>query len=260
MFALLGKKAIILCYEGLFMLSVTMESHKDALTEQGFCIIDNVFSTVELVAMTEAIISVDQYTSAFRRTSDLFAIRTFLQTIPAVNKIIWNKSLLTIIHRILGLDYFVVKSIYFDKAPASNWFVAWHQDLTISVDRKIESDNFSLWTQKQGQIAAQPSRQILESIYTIRIHLDDCDASNGALKVIPGSHKQGILRSASTSLESETLCSVKAGGVMIMRPLLMHASGKSISDKRRRVIHIECSNNLLPDGISWREYAEIPQA
>jgi hypothetical protein len=34
-------------------------------------------------------------------------------------------------------------------------------------------------------------------------------------------------------------CTVGAGGVVAMRPLLLHASSKSASDARRRVLHVE---------------------
>ncbi len=240
------------------MRPLNMESHKDALEKLGFSMIENVFSADELDALATAIHSADQQNEAFRRTDDLFAIRAVLQTIPNINNIIWNDALVDIIHTVLGPDYFVVKSIYFDKPPSSNWWVAWHQDMTISVDKKVVADNFTLWTQKQGQIAVQAPRHILENIFTLRIHLDDCDASNGALKVIPGSHNNGIVRPATIDPAREVLCSVKAGGVMIMRPLLMHASGRSNSlARQRRVIHIECANQALPYGMQWSEYGAI---
>jgi hypothetical protein len=44
-----------------------------------------------------------------------------------------------------------------------------------------------------------------------------------------------------------------AGGFMIMRPLLMHASYRTTSNKQRRVIHIEFSRQELPSEINWAE-------
>ena len=77
--------------------------------------------------------------------------------------------------------YFVVKSIYFDKPQSSNWYVSYHQDLTISVDKKLEVDGFGFWTTKQNQFSVQPTLDILQNVVTIRIHLDDTDENNGAL-------------------------------------------------------------------------------
>jgi ectoine hydroxylase-related dioxygenase (phytanoyl-CoA dioxygenase family) len=149
----------------------------------------------------------------------------------------------------------VVKSIYFDKPEKSNWFVAWHQDLTISVNKKAELPGYGPWTIKPDQFAVQPPVAILEDNFTIRIHLDDTDNNNGALKVLPGSHLKKIYRveDIDWAREKEAICSVNAGGIMIMRPLLMHASSRTTNDKKRRVIHIEFSRAILPEEISWSE-------
>lgn len=152
-----------------------------------------------------------------------------------------------------GKAYFVVKSIYFDKPENSNWFVAYHQDLTISVESKLNIDGFGPWTVKQNQYAVQPPLSILENNFTIRIHLDDTDSENGALKVISGSHKKGVVRS-NLNGEGEVFCSVKKGAVMFMSPLLLHASNRTLTNRKRRVIHIEFSNQQLPDGLKWSEY------
>ena len=55
--------------------------------------------------------------------------------------------------------------------------------------------------------------------------------------------------------EKETICEVDKGGIMIMKPLLFHASNKTTNDKRRRVIHIEFSRQELPNGLEWSEKA-----
>jgi len=118
--------------------------------------------------------------------------------------------------RTAGNHFFVVKSIYFDKPPLSNWFVSWHQDLTISVEKKSDVTGFVHWSEKQGQIAVQPPLNVLESIYTFRIHQDDCDETNGALRVISGTHLQGIIRPETLSYPlAGSLCDVQTGGVMI---------------------------------------------
>lgn len=154
-----------------------------------------------------------------------------------------------------GGDYFVVKSIYFDKPERSNWFVAWHQDLTISVDKKTDIRGYGPWTIKLNQFAVQPPLDILQDNFTIRIHLDDTDKGNGALKVIAGSHLKGVWRTDefNSDMKIATGCNVRAGGMMIMRPLLMHASNRTTNNKRRRVIHIEFGKSRLPDEINWAE-------
>jgi ectoine hydroxylase-related dioxygenase (phytanoyl-CoA dioxygenase family) len=223
--------------------------------DNGFMISENIYTKEEITKITTWIEQADPANPAFRRSSELFAIRRFLSQVPEVFGIIWNEKLQEVVKEWMGPDYFIVKSIYFDKPEASNWFVAYHQDLTISVDKKLTLEGFGPWTTKQDQFAVQPPLEILENIYTIRIHLDDTDEKNGALKVIPGSHRKGVFRPENIDWTKETthICEVPAGGIMIMRPLLLHSSGKSTSGSKRRVIHIEFSNRELPGGLSWVE-------
>jgi ectoine hydroxylase-related dioxygenase (phytanoyl-CoA dioxygenase family) len=90
---------------------------------------------------------------------------------------------------------------------------------------------------------------------TLRFHLDDADETNGALKVVPGSHRNGRLNAAEIKLAREAnktrLCGVKQGDCLIMRPLLVHASSAGTSPRNRRVVHFELSAQALPDGLNW---------
>lgn len=223
------------------------------LSRKGYAVIDDVYSTEEVHSIIDKINHSDAFNDNFRKTNDLFAIRRFLREIPEMRFLIFNSGLTAIIDRYFGKDHFVVKSIYFDKPERSNWFVAWHQDLTISVDKKLDLPGYDLWTTKPGQYGVRPPLEILENIFTIRIHLDDTDETNGALRVIPGSHSKGIQRYLSNESVEEEICRVRSGGVMIMRPLLQHTSNRSTNNNRRRVIHIEFANALLPEGLGWAE-------
>jgi Phytanoyl-CoA dioxygenase (PhyH) len=228
------------------------------LIEKGFAVIEDVFTPEEVALIIKKIFQANADRPTFRKTNDLFAIRQFLKEVPEIQPLIFNAKLNGIVGEYFGQDYFAVKSIYFDKPENSNWFVAWHQDLTISVNEKLDLPGFGPWTIKQDQYAVQPPLDILENIFTIRIHLDDTDEKNGALRVIPGSHRNSIHRYSSKALSNEEqICNVKGGGIMIMRPLLQHASNRSTSAQRRRVIHIEFSNSRLPDELSWAERLSI---
>jgi hypothetical protein len=238
------------------------------LCVKGYTILAGIFSPAELQAIAAAIDEASNLSTAsdpaYRRTGDLFAIRRFLQSVPAVQPLIFTPVLNALIKDVFGPGYRPVRSIYFDKPPGSNWFVAWHQDLTISVDRKLPLTGFGQWTVKGNHFAVQPPADILQGMYTIRIHLDGTDEFNGALRVLSGSHLNGIEPyhpgtpdpagpgpTKATSLES--ICRIPSGGIMIMRPLLQHTSGRSSTGKRRRVIHIEFSNAELPAGLNWAE-------
>lgn len=233
--------------------------NKKELLEKGFSVIEDIYTHDEVLQILEVIATADTSKDTFRKSSDLFAIRQFLKEVPDTFDLIFNDRLRTVIKEVSGDDFFVVKSIYFDKPEASNWYVAYHQDLTISVDRKIDIANFGPWTTKQNQFAVQPPTTILENITTIRIHLDDTDEHNGALRVVPESHLKKIYRPETINWEeeNEVSCSVKQGGLMLMKPLTLHSSGRTINNKKRRVIHIELSNVELPDALQWAERIDL---
>lgn len=225
---------------------------------EGFSIIDNVYSENEIekiISLIENTTENNTENSTFRKSLDLFAIRQFHKEIPETLPYIFNDKLKDIIKSTFGEGFFITKSIYFDKPEKSNWFVAYHQDLTISVNKKIETENFTNWTIKQNQFAVQPPTGILEDNFTIRIHIDTTTKDNGALKVINNSHSKGILRIENVDFvsEKETICEVEKGGIMIMKPLLFHASNKTTNNERRRVIHIEFSRQQLPNELEWSE-------
>lgn len=234
---------------------MVLKDYKSAVENNGFTVIKNIYDEAEI----KAILTVIESTDTFRKSADLFAIRQFLKEVPDVLPLLLNNKLKEIITTIFGEAYFIVKSIYFDKPAASNWFVAYHQDLTISVDQKANIENFGPWTVKQKQFAVQPPLYILENIYTIRIHLDATDENNGALKVIPQSHSKQIYRPETIdwNLETEVSCNVGPGGLMIMKPLLLHSSGRTTNNHQRRVLHIEFSSAVLPEPLQWAERINI---
>jgi ectoine hydroxylase-related dioxygenase (phytanoyl-CoA dioxygenase family) len=230
-------------------------SMKQELLMSGFTIVQDVFSTEEIERISHAIDKAVTLNPIIQKSADLFAIRQFFSEVPAALEILSASKLPSLIADYFGSDYFIVKSIYFDKPPASNWFVSYHQDLTISVDRRMEISGFDFWTVKQNQFYVRPPLAILEDNFTVRIHLDSTTKENGALKVIPGSHLKGVLRSEDirSSMRDEVDCEVPKGGIMLMKPLLMHSSGRTTNERRRRVLHIEYSRQTLPHPLNWAE-------
>lgn len=233
--------------------------HRKEVSEKGYTTIADIFSDIEVETIIKNIQKANSDKASFRKSKDVFAIRQFLKEVPEVVPLIFSKAFFSLIQEIFGANYFVVKSIYFDKPGESNWFVSYHQDLTISVDRKAHFEGFGPWSVKQDQFAVQPTLQILESNFTIRIHLDDTDENNGALRVVPKSHLKGIYRPETIDWNNETeeICNVRKGGIMIMRPLLLHASSRTTNNQKRRVIHIEFSSSNLPAPLVWCEKLEL---
>ena len=150
-----------------------------------------------------------------------------------------------------------VRSILFDKTPDENWPVAWHQDLTKAVAEEQEIPGYGPWSWKDGHAHVQPPAELLAQMVTIRLHLDDTPAANGALRVIPGSHKRGKLSGDAVTQVDQGLavaCECYAGDVLLMSPLIIHSSRRSTKPMRRRVIHFEYAREKdLDSRLRWLE-------
>jgi ectoine hydroxylase-related dioxygenase (phytanoyl-CoA dioxygenase family) len=104
---------------------------------------------------------------------------------------------------------------------------------------------------------AHAPREALEKIVALRLHLDDSNASNGPLRVLPGTHRSGVLTDEEVHRLAEGIsaveCLVERGGVVIMRPLVVHASSKATSEQPRRVLHIEyAATEKIAEGLELR--------
>jgi hypothetical protein len=182
-----------------------------------------------------------------------------LLAVPGVHTFAHSEPMMSLVAAYLGPDAHPVRAIFFDKTPTSNWLVPWHQDLTIAVASKVEAPGFGPWSVKNGIPHVQPPVALLAQMIAVRLHLDDCDASNGALRVIPGSHRVGRLDpdqiAVARATSEEVVCEAVAGDALLMRPLLLHASSKSVTDRRRRILHIEYCSGRLPEGLAWHDAA-----
>lgn len=226
------------------------------LIHKGFCILHHVFSKKEVNQMRNMIYG---YFKTSGQTEDTYAIRNLFNEVPELKKLALNANLVKIL-KTIDPNLFLTKAIFFDKTPQSNWYVTWHQDIVVNVAEKIETEGFSGWTKKFGVHGVVPPDEYLKSIVTVRIHLDDTDEANGALKVIPGSHNKRLTDQEINLITQNSIpyvCDVDACGIQIMKPLLLHASSKATSQKHRRVIHLEFASRNLPNGLEWAERQEF---
>lgn len=166
-------------------------------------------------------------------------------------------SMLDLARSVLGDAARPVRSILFDKTAASNWLVPWHQDLTVAVRERHEVPGWGPWSAKAGMPHVQPPAAVLEAMVTLRLHLDDTPGENGALRVVPGSHAHGVLTAEAArelrEARGEVICAAAAGELLVMRPLLLHASSKATRPGRRRVLHVEYAAGDLPAPLAWAE-------
>lgn len=228
---------------------------KETVKRDGYTVIEGVLQDANVVSLLEGIQRMEQSESLLLKQGRIFAIRNLLEAVPEVAALAHSSALREIVASILGKSYIAVRGILFDKIPEANWKVPWHQDVTIAVQERIETPGYGPWTVKAGVLHVQPPAAILEKMISVRLHLDPCDESNGALRVVPGSHRLGrIPEDEIPPLRArlgERVCAVGGGGALLLRPLLLHASSPSQSPAHRRVVHLDYAAAELPNGMRW---------
>ncbi len=167
--------------------------------------------------------------------------------LPVVANLARDPQLIGIAQEILGNKAFPFKATLFDKSPTANWLVVWHQDTALPLRERHEVPGWGPWSVKDGLIYAHAPQSALSQILALRVHLDDSTAENGPLRVLPRTHTLGVLTDGELHELSTQFaavdCLTPSGGVLAMRPLIVHASSKSQSDSPRRVLHIEYTSS-----------------
>ncbi len=222
----------------------------------GFAIVDRYLDAATIDLLINEIV-------ALELTPERAGIRNILALSPSVELLARSGEIRSLVAPILGDTARLVRGIFFDKQPTANWKVPWHQDVTIAVKNRLELPDYHPWSLKGGIPHVRPPVTILEQMLTVRLHLDRTDEANGALRVVPGSHRHGRLtnleiaarletiRESSKQLDPATTCSCNPGSILLMRPLLLHASSIAIAPTHRRVIHLEYAGCDLPPGLEW---------
>jgi hypothetical protein len=151
----------------------------------------------------------------------------------------------------------LVRVIWFAKNETSNWGVAWHQDRIIAVARRVDLAGFSNWTLKSGIWHCAPPEYLLRQMCFVRIHLDDSDATNGAMQIAFGSEAAGVVASqdaakVAASYPVET-CTAKRGDQQILPMLTLHQSTASHTAAPRRAIRLDFAGFELPAPLKWAE-------
>ena len=165
-----------------------------------------------------------------------------------------DSRLLGIAKAVLGAEALPFCATLFDKSSDSNWLVVWHQDTALPLRQRREIPGWGPWSVKAGVTYAHAPASVLSRVLALRVHLDNCMAENGPLRVLSGTHLLGVLRDEEIEClareRAVTDCLATTGGVLVMRPLLVHSSSKVRAQGRRRVLHIEYATSVqVADGL-----------
>jgi len=215
------------------------------LTDNGYAVIPGVIDIDEVDRVGRFVMDTLATTAGTRRLIELPWCRDLADCLMRNSRVCDS----------LPVDSLAIQCTLFIKSTEKNWLVSLHQDLSVPLAERVDSALYSGWSEKERQLFVQPSVSFLERMLAIRVHLDDCDQRDGALRVVPGSHMMGRLDSSAAlrvrSDRGEVHVSVPRGGAMLMRPLLLHASSKISANNPRRVLHFVFASAIPPDGLRW---------
>lgn len=219
----------------------------------GFALSPGVLARRQIDGLIEALFQGELTLLSRKRSA--FGGRNLLK-VPAIKHLSESDPLRRLIQPVLGGQAKAVRALFFDKTAEANWPVLWHQDLSLAVAERSDLDGWGPWSIKAGVVHVQPPTSVLESMLTVRLHLDDCDEDNGPLKVVPGTHRLGRLSQNRIKAVRQSIgevdCLAPAGAALIMRPLLLHASSPARAPRHRRVIHVEYApGDILPAPLAW---------
>lgn len=168
-------------------------------------------------------------------------------------------GLASLAERLAGENVRPVRLLLFEKTQSMNWALDWHQDRVIPLARQHVLPGFELWTTKAGTPHVEPPVELMQRMVTLRVHLDDCGIDNAPLQTIRGSHLAGRLPweeveafAVDAADADKTTHTARAGDVLALKTLILHASDRATRPSRRRVLHIDFAPpDSLPQGLDW---------
>ncbi|HVR85349.1 MAG TPA: hypothetical protein VMU54_13620, partial [Planctomycetota bacterium] len=141
------------------------------MCDPGFSILDDVVAPIQCDRL-------------ILRLSDRAAGRAgarHLMRHSAVAEFAMKEELLGIARDWVGPGAVPYRCTLFEKSGERNWLVVWHQDTTLPLASRFESEEWGPWSEKEKILYAHAPSWALERIVALRIHLDASTALNGPL-------------------------------------------------------------------------------
>ena len=149
----------------------------------------------------------------------------------------------------------LVRVLWFNKDEGANWGVPWHQDRLIAVAARHDLPGFGNWSQKSGLWHCEPPAALLAQMRFVRLHLDACDAGNGAMEIALGSEAAGPLPAAEAETVAQRhpteLCAAQPGDLHILPMLVLHRSRPATDPRPRRALRLDFAAFDLPAPLQW---------
>jgi phytanoyl-CoA hydroxylase len=240
-------------------MAITAEQ-KQFWNENGYLAVENLLPMEEIEKLRESLDVLESYAEGLEESTDRFKFKVFgdgggrmVQSIAEPHELggEWmalarDKRILDIVEELLSKNIMLYYSMLMMKPPRQGFAAPWHQDFAFFVHDRAD-------------------------VLACQLYLDDSTPENGCIKVVPGSHKLGLLNhfkegqftgifeGDSTEFDKQAVeLPMKAGSAVFWHSLTLHSSDPNRSEKPRRAIVFEYKNpeaHLL--GGAFNQRAEI---
>ncbi|MFN8354870.1 MAG: phytanoyl-CoA dioxygenase family protein [Spirosomataceae bacterium] len=203
------------------------EAQKNQFIEQGFVklsavippeMIENLREAIESIC-TQKPYSLDLTTTEMKGKGQLVTgIEKLCNKADGIFlALLGSPFLLSIAEAICGVDFFPIQEFAVIKHLGDNNPVLWHQDV---------------------------ANRSISKTFMLGIYLDAANEENGALRIIPQSHKSKLPICELQKMPYESI-DMQAGDVLIHDLMLVHSSGILTTFPKRRVIYFEFMSSTL---------------
>jgi ectoine hydroxylase-related dioxygenase (phytanoyl-CoA dioxygenase family) len=217
---------------------------KEFFSDQGYLVVENVFSAAEVSKLQSACDELSAQAQNLTASTDRFKLSVFQDSGKLVQQIgdpheisgVWldlvkDPRLLDIVEDLIGVNIQLYYSQLMMKAPRQGFTAPWHQD-------------FAFFPHHRANILA------------CTVMIDDATLDNGCIRVIPGSHRLGLLNhyaedgtftgilrdNEKFDATTEAPLPAKAGSVILWHALTLHSSHPNRTERPRRALVIEYKN------------------
>jgi phytanoyl-CoA hydroxylase len=215
---------------------------RDFWNENGYLVLENVFSPAEVEALRDSADKLSARAEGLTQSTDRFILHTFGDSdgAPVVQQIAephelggeWmalarDPRILDTVEMLIGPNIALYYSMMMMKPARQGSRAPWHQDFAFFVHDRA-------------------------SLVACQVYLDDSTLENGCVRVVPGSHRYGLLNhfrgdeftemvqgDTADYDAREVALPVKAGGVAFWHCMTLHSSHPNTSDFSRRAIVFE---------------------
>ena len=216
------------------MVPIVTAEQRAALRDDGYFVLDRVFTTAEMKAVAgriedhqrrhEEVLRADNSGGGISRADEITFTAYLAENDPAIREFVLRPEFVAIATQILGpdIDLYWNQSVF--KAPEGTKEFPWHQD--------------------DGYKAVDPSPYL-----TLWLAVNDATAENGTISVLPGSHKRGLLPHESTPVglachrlddpHQGVVVPVSAGSMAVFWSLTAHKSGVNRTSGTRKAYVIQ---------------------